>query len=479
MSRTDTNQRKNKMITSKDVKILDINSQYFGTSIEKLMENAGSGAAKFIKKNYNGIKPSEILVIANHGNNGGDGFVVARKLNCNVYFIGQKNKLKGAAKKNYNKLKKKQFVKKIGEPKLIVDAIFGVGISGEIRDPYKTIIKNINKLHKAGVKVISLDIPSGLNPDTGKGKLIIKADKILTFHDDKPGLKRFGKKVKVVPIGIPKKANELIGPGELFAVTKKRKMQSYKGQHGKVLIISGSEKYPGAPLLAAQAICAYRAGIDWVTIATPEKVAWVIHTYAPELITHKIKTAFFQKKHVKQMLKLEKDFDCVLIGPGIGIEASDFVRNYVKKSKKPLVIDADALKAINIQDVNNAILTPHRAELKQLLKNSKLSAHNFHNKLKNNIILVKGNTDTIISKDKVKYNKTGNPAMTVAGTGDVLAGLAAGFLAQSNDLFNSAAAASFINGYVGDKVYKKIGQGLLPSDLIQNISVIIKKLLKE
>ena len=471
------------MITSKDVKILDINSQYFGTPIEKLMENAGSGATKFIKQycktNKIKVKPSEILVIANHGNNGGDGFVVARKLNCKVYFIGERKKLKRATKKNFNKLKKKQFVKKIGKPKLIVDAIFGIGISGEIREPYKNIIKQVNKLHNSGTKVISLDIPSGLNPDTGKGKLIIKADKILTFHDVKPGLNKVKNKVIIIPIGIPRKANELIGPGELFTVLKPRKLDAHKGQHGKVLIIGGSEKYPGAPLLAAQAICAYRSGVDWITIATPEKVAWVIHTYAPELITHKIKTAFFQKRHVKQMLKIEKDFDCVLIGPGMGIEASDFVREFVKKSKKPLVIDADALKAIKLQDVNNAILTPHKAELQQLLKNSKLSAHNFHNKLKNNIILAKGNTDVIISKDKVKYNKTGNPAMTVAGTGDVLAGLAAGFLAQSNDLFNSAAAASFINGYIGDKIYKKIGQGLLPSDLIKNISIIIKKLLKD
>lgn len=461
-----------KMMSSKDSRILDLNSSYFGVSVSKLMENAGTGAAEFIKKNYK-IKPSAMLVIAGHGNNGGDGFVLARKVGCKVYFIGEKKKLKGAAKKNFEKLKKKQFVKEIGKPKLIVDAIFGTGISGKVREPYAKVIKEINK---SQAKIVSLDVPSGLNADTGKGKVFIRPDVVLTFHDDKPGLKKF-KKV-IIPIGIPKKAEEEVAVGELFAVFKKRKAESHKGQHGKVLIIGGSERYIGAPVLAAQAISAYRSGVDWVTIVSPEKVAWAINAYSPEMITYKIKSALFEKKNVKEVLKLEKDFDCVLLGPGMGTEARDFVEEYVKKTKKPIVIDADALKIVCIKDLKNAILTPHAYELAQLLKNSKLSSHNFHKKLNNVVVLVKGHVDLIISKDKVKYNKTGNPAMTVAGTGDVLAGLAAGFLAQSGDLFNSAAAAAFVNGHIGNAVYKKLGNGLLPTDLIHEIAVVIKKLLK-
>ena len=276
----------------------------------------------------------------------------------------------------------------------------------------------------------------------------------------------------------------------------KRKPESHKGDNGRLLIIGGSVDYIGAVMLAGMA--AFRCGIDIVTIAAPEKVSWAINTFSPDFITKKFKGEFFRVEQANKMIKLSNDFDSVLIGNGMGIRKQTlrFSQKIIKNIKKPKVIDADAIKALGF-DVNNSIITPHENELKIFLENNlknkkKVLKEIFNKKInpekrakniqsalkdfleKNNVILLKGKTDIIISKDKIKFNKTGNAGMSVAGTGDVLAGLTAGFLAQTKNLFDSACSAAFINGIIGDYLLKKKGYGFIASDFIDYIPLFIK-----
>ncbi len=267
-----------------------------------------------------------------------------------------------------------------------------------------------------------------------------------------------------------------------------RKKTSHKGENGYALIIGGSEQYVGAVILAG--LAALRTGCDSVTIASPEKVAWAINRYSPDLITYKIKGGTFSIKNAKEMVKLAEKYDAILIGNGITRKADKFSHYFIRKSQKLKVIDADALKSLSFKDFNNAILTPHEAELEQMLINSnkefllpKLRESNAKEKAEilqgnlryflqnNNVLLIKGATDIIISRNKIAYNRTGNQGMTKAGTGDVLAGLIVGFLAKTDDLFKSAVAGSYINGYLGDQLLKKKkGYTFIASDIIDDLS---------
>ena len=266
-----------------------------------------------------------------------------------------------------------------------------------------------------------------------------------------------------------------------------RKKTSHKGENGYALIIGGSTEYVGAVTLAG--LAALRAGCDSVTVAAPEKVAWAVHRYSPDLITTKIKGTTFSIKDAKEMVKYADRFDAVLIGNGITAKADKFCHYFIRKSQKPKVIDADALKTLSFKDFSNSILTPHERELELMLINSgkdfllsKLKESNVREKAEilqgnlryflqnNNVLLLKGATDIIISRNKIAYNRTGNQGMTKAGTGDVLAGLVVGFLAKSQDLFKSAVAASYINGFVGDMLLKKRkGYTFIASDLIDDL----------
>ncbi len=271
-----------------------------------------------------------------------------------------------------------------------------------------------------------------------------------------------------------------------------RKKTSHKGENGHVLMIGGSEEYVGAIVLAG--LAALRTGCDSVTIAAPERVAWTINRYSPDLITHKVRGRNFSIKNAKETVKYSDRFDAVLIGNGITMKAAKFCQSFIRKSSRLKVVDADALKAMSFKEFHNCILTPHEAELNALLANSgkdfllpKLKTANAKEKAEvlqgnlryflqnNNVLLLKGATDIIISRNKIAFNRTGNPGMTKAGTGDILAGLVAGFLAKTQDLFKSAVAGAYINGAVGDlQLKKKKGYTFVASDLLQDLDNIKK-----
>lgn len=269
-----------------------------------------------------------------------------------------------------------------------------------------------------------------------------------------------------------------------------RKKTSHKGENGHALIIGGSEEYVGAVVLAG--LAALRAGCDLVTVATPEKVGWAIHHYTPDLIVHKVKGSVLNIKNAKEMVKFADRFDAVLIGNGVTRKADKFCQHFVKKSQKLKVIDADALKSLSFKEFNNSIITPHATELEMMLVNShkefmlpKLRESNAKEKAEilqgnlryflqnDNVLLLKGATDIIISQNKITYNRTGNQGMTKGGTGDILAGLTVGFLAKTKDLFKSAVAAAYINGLIGDQLLKrKKGYTFIASDILEDLAKI-------
>ncbi len=285
-----------------------------------------------------------------------------------------------------------------------------------------------------------------------------------------------------------------------------RKPGSHKGDNGLILAVGGSMEYSGAIILAG--LAALRSGADLVKIAAPEKVAWAINTYSPDLVTMKLKGGYFRLNHFDLVKKEMEKFDVLLIGNGIGLkeETRKFCIKVVRSVKKLKVIDADAVKSISMDDAENSILTPHSRELEIFLTNSKISKStikkiremsereassrmslekNIEKKSrlikkinqkfldKNNIILLKGKIDAVISNNAIYYNKTGNAGMTKGGTGDVLAGLCAGFLAQSKDLLQSAVNAAYFNGVIGDILLKKKkGFTYLASDMVEEIKRI-------
>ncbi len=264
---------------------------------------------------------------------------------------------------------------------------------------------------------------------------------------------------------------------------KPRKRSSHKGQNGVVLVIGGSEEYIGAPaLVGMSALAVLRSGADLVYVAAPEKVAWAINCISSDVITRKIKCENFSVKNVSEVLRLSKDVDVVVIGNGIAFTpgAKEFMQQIIKKVSKPLVIDAGALHVIRLQDVKNAVLLPHAKEFEALLKNSKLTRDSVQRHLGSNVLVIKGHPKTVImSQSKTVVNTSGNAGMTHGGTGDVLAGIVAGLMAQGNDLFTSARIAAYVNGKAGELLCKKLGFGYLASDLVAVFPLILKKFQKE
>lgn len=262
-----------------------------------------------------------------------------------------------------------------------------------------------------------------------------------------------------------------------------RKRGEHKGENGRVLVIGGSKDYVGAPALVG--LAALRSGVDWVTIAAPEKVAWAINSISPDIITKKFSGDFFVMDDAKEIIELADNFDVIIIGNGLGLEPStqDFVKEVVTRIPKPKVIDADAIKALHNVKIDNAILTPHSKEF-EIFSKEKLpddvgeKARIVQTFAKERtVILLKGKDDIIASKDDIKYNTTGNNGMTISGTGDVLAGLVGGLLAQSGDLVNSAYYAAYINGRIGDYLMRKKDYGFTASDMVELIPVIKRKYL--
>lgn len=462
-------------------RISDINSAYLGIDTLQLMENAGNGLAREInKRNFN-----KIAFFCGAGNNGGDGLVAARHLagigkEVKIYMM--RGELTREAKHNFNIIKncnfsmELEFIRDSSDCERIkkelknnnfdcvVDALIGVGIHGELREPIKSLVETINNF--SGFKV-AVDAPTGEK---------VNADLVVSFH-----VKKFRDAV-VCEIGVPKEAELLCGPGDVYLALPNRRGGEHKGDFGRMLVIGGSKEYIGAPLLVDSA--ARKTGVDLIFLNCPRYVA--DRQNDPNLIINSLDSEFYiNSQDVDKILNKFTNFDAVVIGNGIGTneKTGDAISKLLANVNVPIVIDADALKLIINKNLNsNIILTPHTREF-EILFNEKISDLNLNEKIEivenyasetNTTIVLKGSTDIISNGRQTKLNKTGNPGMTVGGTGDVLAGIIGGLAAQNKDTFVSSCAGTFLCGLSGDTASENLGYGFTATDVISHIPDAVK-----
>ncbi|MDK2854193.1 MAG: ADP-dependent NAD(P)H-hydrate dehydratase / NAD(P)H-hydrate epimerase [Thermococcaceae archaeon] len=475
-----------------DVYIWDINAKWLGITPYQLMENAGAGVARVIEEKFG--KGLKIAVFSSTGNNGGDGFVAARHLsfenNVTLFLVGDEIKIRSdEARHNWEILKHLDFITikvlkdssqikplNLDEFDVIVDALLGAGSKGEPREPIRSAVEKINE-YAGKAKIVSVDLPSGYPSDVR-----VKCDFAVTFQWDKEEYRDF--KRVVAKIGYPKELYHLVGPGDAkFALQKKGE---HKGQNGKLLVIGGSEDYFGAPYLAAKAASYI---VDLVYLAMPEYPARRIND--PNIILRPFDGKNFTKEDVEDVLTIADGVDAVVLGPGIGekVETKDFVVEFLRWCEKPVVIDADALKAVaedlDVLKGKKFVLTPHAGEFRILFGEKpegslEEKAKQVMEKARavNGTILLKGAYD-IISDGKIwRYNKTGNRGMTTGGTGDVLAGIVGALLALGNEPLRAASVGAFLNGIAGDMVREEMGENFTALEVAKKVPFAIKWVLE-
>jgi len=485
----------------------------FGIVEELLMENAGQAAYFVLLKEF-GIKDKEFLVFCGVGNNGGDGFVVARKIHSyggavKVFILGDQSKFKGAAKINLDIVSRLPIeVRRIESIKVaktdvahcdaIVDAIFGTGLTRDVAGLYHDVIELINE---SGKTVFSIDIPSGVHGDTGKVMgTAVKADYTVTFGLPKignmlfPGYDLCGK-LYVSHISFPPSIYnadslkvEINHPLKL----PPRDKNGHKGDFGEVLFIAGASSYFGAPYFAALSFL--KAGGGYSRLAAPESITPFIATKGSEIVfvpQKETSSGSIALENKRALLELSERMDMVVLGPGLSLEeeTQQLARELAKEIDKPLLIDGDGITAL-CQDLQvikerkaETILTPHLGEMSRITKMSvreivanKIDILQRTARELNAIIILKGAHSLIGYPDeRVFINMSGNPGMATAGSGDVLTGTIAAMFGLGLPLQDAARKGVFIHGLAGDLAAEDKGEdGLTAQDILDYLPPAVK-----
>jgi len=277
--------------------------------------------------------------------------------------------------------------------------------------------------------------------------------------------------ILVADVGIPVDAMKFIGPGDVLRYPMPED-NSHKGENGKLMIIAGGP-YFGAPAMCSMA--ALRTGADIVRLYTPSNVAQAISTYCPVLMITPLPGDHLISESVDMLLQDSLGYDAVLIGPGIGKDPDTMlaVKEFVRKCKIPMVIDADALSAvIGMEILTPAVITPHKGEFRKL--DSQFEGPEALARTMNVTLLLKGHVDTITDGNATRYNRAGTPAMTGAGTGDVLSGSVAALLAKGMNTMGAASLGAFLTGKAGEYAFKDKSYGLIATDLIDEIPHVLR-----
>ncbi len=477
----------------------------FGIAQELLMENAGE-ATYFVIKDIFGPEKKSVTVFCGIGNNGGDGLVVARKLNSlgwnpEIILLGEGEKFKGSAKTNYEIIKKiglkiLSFVQKaeiyesMATSDIIIDALLGTGLDREVTGDFLECINLINDSEKP---VISIDIPSGINGDTARvmGKAV-QTDITVTYGLPKignilfPGYTYGGKLFSTYISFPPEMYNNKklkIGINGLQPIPV-RPLDSHKGSCGKVLFVAGSSSYLGAPYFSALSFL--KAGGGLTFLATPEIVAPHIAANGHEIVLLPLKstdTGSLSLENKSAILNSADQCDMVVIGPGLSLNTDTkiLVKAIIAEIDKPMLIDGDGLTAISedLQILKSrsapTVLTPHPGEMARLIDESieELEQHKIDILQKkaaewNAIIVLKGAHSQIGLPDgRIFINMTGNPGMATAGSGDVLAGTIPAMFGIGFDITDAVLMGVFVHGFAGDLAANDIGEdGLLAGDIM-------------
>ena len=504
-----------KIATVSEMRQLDKTaSEQFGIKEELLMENAGE-SAYFILSEHIRIQGKKFVIFCGGGNNGGDGFVVARKIHSSggcvsVCLLGDRTRYKGAAAMNLDIILKsgievidinsaKQAKDILSDCDAVVDAIFGTGLARDVTGTYSDVINLINKAEKP---VLSLDIPSGVAGDTGKIMgTAVKADLTVTFGLPKLGNMFFpgnklGGKLYVTHISFPPLIYDIAGPinietNELVPLPP-RNAAGHKGDFGDVLFIAGASTYFGAPYFAALSFL--KAGGGYARLAAPKSIVPFIATNGHEIVfipQEETTEGSISIKNTDPLLKASEKTDMVVLGPGLSLnrETGELARQLVSQIKQPLLIDGDGITAIS-KDIdiirhrdNDTILTPHLGEMSRItgrsvseIDNNRIEILRDTVKRLGAFIVLKGFHSLIGCPDgRIFINLTGNSGMASAGSGDVLTGTIAAMYGLGLPVEEAVRNGVFIHGAAGDMAAETKGEdGITAHDIMESLPHALK-----
>jgi NAD(P)H-hydrate epimerase len=505
---------KMKIFSKAQIRQIEQNGFAQGIPSLRMMENAGAATAKCIRENFPEAKYPHAVVLCGKGNNGGDGFVIARKLNESGYKVavvlthgrpsGEESSemLTRLRDLPINILSMdsdtERCAKIISGSELLVDAIFGIGFSGSADRNTSLIFKLMNA---SKAKIVSVDIPSGVDADSAyvDGEAVraditatpigLKMAQVLYPAAEYSGV------VKVVNIGLTQACydgveNEMysLSAEDIASFFKKRNPCAHKGDFGRVLIFAGSYEMPGAAVLAAKA--AVNSGAGLVTLAFPDKAYCAVAPQVPECVLLPLasnENGRFRLSAFDKAKEACEKADVILIGCGMGVDfhTKGFFADVLKNARCPIVIDADGINILSLcidllGDVSApVILTPHPAEAARLLdsetvmvQSSRTDACRRLRDLSNGTVALKGAGTLVMGQNDTSayINTTGNAGMATGGSGDVLAGIIASFIGQGLEPDKAVKAAVFIHGFAGDEVAEKYSlMGTTPLKMIERL----------
>jgi hydroxyethylthiazole kinase-like uncharacterized protein yjeF len=438
------------------MRVVDVNAQSLGVTELQLMESAGQALADMARAE----SPKRILVLCGKGNNGGDGMVAARHLqlgtDTDVCYLDS-GKRSSACEHQLAALKRCRVIlhpfqcsddlaalhSLFEKADVIIDALLGIGVTGSVGEPLLSCIMMANA---SKAQIIAADVPT---PG-------MRVNRICAFHRAKI------EGSTVVDIGIPWEAECCVGPGEL-SLLPARGPKVHKGAGGEVLVIGGGP-YQGAPWLAG--LGALRSGADIVRIASP------LFEPIPDLIFERLEGERIGEEHIERLINLAERADVVICGNGLGTKSHSVIHTVSPYCKKA-VIDADALRLPLPVAKYETLYTPHSREYTRITgvslpDSTRERALVVKGAGIKGTVLLKGHIDIITDGKRVRFNRTGHPAMTVGGTGDVLAGIAGALLCHL-PAFEAGCIAAYVNGRAGQVVAAGRGEGMLASDLVDRI----------
>ncbi len=509
-----------KVSTVKQMRELDRRAiEEYGIPEELLMENASLAAYEVVRKTLGKLEGRIITVICGGGNNGGDGLALARKLysmgsEVSVLIMGDPSKYKSAAQTNYEIVKNLSIpVKKVESAETVVpyvrdadavvDAIFGTGLSRPVEGVYRDVIRTINKEARY---VVSLDIPSGVNGETGQVMgIAVDADETVTFGLPKignlvyPGYE-YGGNLSVTHISFPE---ELTHQEDILCEVNRperlpeRNPAGHKGTFGDALVISGSSSYYGAPWLSAYAFM--KAGGGYARLACPQSIVPVIAGMGAEIVFLPQKEnseGSIDSGSLDRLLELSEIVDIVILGPGMSRseDTERLIRELVKNIGKPLIIDGDGLSAVAsgmdaLKDrTRPTVLTPHPGEFSRLtgktaeeIEESAVPLLRQFAETYGCITLLKrAHTLAALPDGKVCIHLGGNSGMATAGSGDVLTGTIAAMFGLGVDITEAAKAGVFVHGMAGDLSAERKGKdGMVARDILEHLPEAVRMFREE
>lgn len=498
-----------------------------------LMENAAAAVAKEAESMLAGYRDGDITaaaggiitIVAGRGNNGGDAFAAARLLHSKgfdvrAFLAGEKAGIAGDAMTNMEildrigvkiiEIKDSEDISflniNMGESQLIIDGVFGTGLSRDVEGIAASVIKSMNL---SGRPILSIDIPSGIDGANGSIRgVCIKADATVTFCMPKIGLVvnpgcEYAGRLKVADIGIPRCVigaqdikTGIIEAGEVAGIIPQRKQDSNKGSYGRAFIISGSAGMTGSGRLACTA--ALRTGAGLVYAGVPESLSGIYSSAMTEPVIIPLPDSgkgYLSEDSAAKITERMGGMDVVAIGPGLSSAegVKQLVEKVITECTAPMVMDADALNVIsgNTEILkrlkNGAVITPHPGEMARLTglsvsdvqKDRIGTAGRFASEYGVVTVLKGSRTVVALPDGRIFINPTGNPGMATAGTGDVLTGVITGLIAQGVSAGEAAVAGVYIHGLAGDLAADSMGMhGILAGDVARHLPYAIKELLK-